>query len=809
MNTTTLLRRSYHLLRALPLLLILVLPGFAQETGNRLFTTTEFADAASAVPTEPHIKRSRPVRLNMDTLKAIKPAGVPVSGEDGITPAKELPAASAPVQPLLLNLFPDVELPVTIQSIHGNSSGSMTWTGKVDGEEKSLVLLIVRDGIMTGNISVGTKQYQVRPAGNNLHVVHEIDPAGYPSERDPDPVAYPPSDSSSDTPSSATDDTVSLDAAILDGRETRRVIDVMVAYTAAARSAQGGTTAMLNLIDLAVAETNTGYTNSGINQELNLVHTVEVSYTESGDIQLDRDRLKNPSDGYMDNVHTLRDTYSADLVPLIVANGGSYCGIAFIMDPVSTQFEDSAFCVVADECATGYYSFGHELGHIMAARHDWYVDWTDISPFTYNHGLTNPTDQWRTVMAYNNACEDAGTSCTRLLYWSNPDKTYGGDPMGVREGSFQAADNRKTLANTGFVVANFRVKNTSTTPSEEFSSGAVPTISIASGGPMFDVRAKKATIIHGFSVVFQAATVVPRIEIYYRPGTYVGFDADPSSWILAGSANNVTVNANPSATYLPIDIDIRIPAGETYAFYINTLDGPAPATNISYLAGTSEGALYAEDDSLELMEGQGVRYPFSTVFAPRVFCGTIYHSFAKNPSALPTVFPPNNSQDGIMFDIKARKTVTVRGFSTYMDQGVSGKMEIWYRKGTHVGHESTPADWTLVNEVNNVVGTNDYISSPSFVENRIPMEIEVTIPAGKIYGFYLTAAGNPNIEYRSGTSLGAVAAADTYLEVLEGKGIAYPFGANYAPRVFAGTVYYSSLAFPWPMFLPAIINSGN
>ncbi len=198
------------------------------------------------------------------------------------------------------------------------------------------------------------------------------------------------------------------------------------------------------------------------------MHTAEVVYTESGNITTDRNRLQNPSDGYVDNVHALRDTYEADVVTMIVENGGGYCGIAYIMTSVSTTFENYAFNITARNCATGYYSFGHELGHIMSARHDWYVDATSYSPYSYNHGLTNPTDGWRTIMAYNSECVARGTSCTRLQYWSNPNVSYGGDPMGVPAGTSTAcstgslsnpacdADNRMTLNNTAWTVANFR-----------------------------------------------------------------------------------------------------------------------------------------------------------------------------------------------------------------------------------------------------------------------------------------------------------------------------------------------------------------
>lgn len=792
-------RRVHHVISTLLLVCLLAMPGIAQGNANKLFNSTGIAGTAYDQPSKPYIKRSRPVTLNLEFLKAANPARIANTGQTGNqTPnQQDMAATVAPTQPLLLNLFPDVELSVTFTALEGNMSGSMTWTGKVEGVDKSLVILIVRDGIMTGNISVGNAQYQVRHLGDNVHVVHEIKQSGYPSEADPDKVDYPPAGPSSDTSVPTSDASVAKDSTVYDGRETKRVIDVMVVYTAAAKTAQGGTAAMESLIDLAVAETNTGYNNSGINQMLNLVHTEEVSYTESGNIQTDRDRLKNPSDGFMDNVHTLRETYSADVVPLIVDNGGGYCGIAFIMDPVSAQFQDSAFCVVADECATGYYSFGHEIGHIMAARHDWYVDATDNSPYTYNHALTNPTAGWRTVMAYNNACTDVGGDCTRLLYWSNPDNTYESDPMGVREGSIQPADNRKTLANTGFVVANFRAKKSTATASQEFPSGAIANNGF--NGIMFDVKAKQTTTIHGFATDFGSTGTASRVEIYYRVGSYAGNDNNPAAWKLAGSVNNITTKISPAVTHIPIDLDITIPQGQTYSFYLTT---PTDGT-IRYQNGTTEGAVFASDNALEVMEGKGKSYPFSGGYAPRVFTGTIYHSFHPEPSSL-QISSPNNMQNGIMFDIKAKRAIDIRGFSTYIETGIAAQMEIWYRKGSHVGHETTAADWTRLATVDNVTGTKTFgISS---VENRIPMELDLTIPAGKTYGFYITTTAFPIIEYKNGTSVGAVAASNADIAVLEGTGKAYPFSTSYTPRVFTGTVYYKRSSFPWPMFMPGIIS---
>ena len=114
-------------------------------------------------------------------------------------------------------------------------------------------------------------------------------------------------------------------------------------------------------------------------------------------------------------------------------NGGGYCGLGYFMQTVSASFAPNAYSVVAHSCATGYYSFGHELGHNMSAHHDWYV-YAGILPFTYIHGHVNLAGRWRTIMAYNTKCADSGSNCTRVPYWSNPAVNYLGVPTGVAAG---------------------------------------------------------------------------------------------------------------------------------------------------------------------------------------------------------------------------------------------------------------------------------------------------------------------------------------------------------------------------------------
>ena len=100
-----------------------------------------------------------------------------------------------------------------------------------------------------------------------------------------------------------------------------------------------------------------------------------------------RDRLRRRSDDqyrtwpgrrnaratvYLDEVPTLRDTHRADVVSLIGSGydvGRGACGIAYLMSGNSPLFAPYAYSVVDVTCMTGYYSFGHEIGHNMGLNH--------------------------------------------------------------------------------------------------------------------------------------------------------------------------------------------------------------------------------------------------------------------------------------------------------------------------------------------------------------------------------------------------------------------------------------------------------
>jgi hypothetical protein len=144
----------------------------------------------------------------------------------------------------------------------------------------------------------------------------------------------------------------------------------------------------------------------------------------------------------MDSIHTTRNSVAAD-VGMLVINDASSCGLASSIGSSTT----TAFATAHWDCITGYYSFAHEIGHLLSARHDPATDPTN-SPFAYGHGYQfTGSPSWRTIMAYNCAA-----GCPRLNYWSNPTKLFNGVPMGTTTRS----DNARVLNSTRGTVAAFR-----------------------------------------------------------------------------------------------------------------------------------------------------------------------------------------------------------------------------------------------------------------------------------------------------------------------------------------------------------------
>lgn len=163
---------------------------------------------------------------------------------------------------------------------------------------------------------------------------------------------------------------------------------------------------------------------------------------------------------------------------------------------------------------------------------------------------------------------------------------------------------------------------------------------------------------------------------------------------------------------------------------------------------------------------------------------------AAHSAELSTGFASSNNHNGIMFDVVTfSNALTVTGFDLNLSSDAS-VIEIYKKSGSFVGSQDTASAWTLVGSA---TVTSNGQSIATFVDIA-----NFGLDANATTGLYITTTGTGFTRYSNGTVVGGVAAANADLQILEGNGKAYAFGANFSPRVFSGTIQYEVAAVPEP-----------
>lgn len=429
---------------------------------------------AQAAPAQPAVQPLFQAAPEVIVAASVNPAVVRTRAVNINFALLNPPVASAAVDgnaTLTLNLFDDVTFTATLDHTEALANGGYAWVGRLAGIEFSQVVLVVIEGVTSGSITLPGANYQIRSDPNGFHLIHEINDAALPPD-----LHLPPSA----TDSIPDDIITSADVQADDGS----VVDVLVLYTDDARAAAGSVTAIDTLISQSIVQTNNAFSNSQVNTQLRLVHSAEVNYTEAG-FDTDLDRLAGTTDGFLNEAHTLRDQYGADLVTLLVAQR-SACGIAFVGN--SPQY---GFSVINYDCSANLV-MAHELGHNLGAFHDWFVDeekgWAPGGQ-SDNHGWVNYAGNWRTIMAYGDYCyrQTPSKTCQRIAYYSNPRLVYNGAPIGLTAGSDSTckafdttrpptcdADNARVFNANARTVANYRQSKTPTNPPTPTNTPVTP-----------------------------------------------------------------------------------------------------------------------------------------------------------------------------------------------------------------------------------------------------------------------------------------------------------------------------------------------
>ena len=94
------------------------------------------------------------------------------------------------------------------------------------------------------------------------------------------------------------------------------------------------------------------------------------------------------------------------------------------------------FSVTQYSCATGYYSFGHEIGHNFGMFHDQGTEKSCSGTTAFNFGYRQPNAEFRTMLSYDckiGECDSMPKNgCPRVQRFSNSNSryTYNGKPIG-------------------------------------------------------------------------------------------------------------------------------------------------------------------------------------------------------------------------------------------------------------------------------------------------------------------------------------------------------------------------------------------
>lgn len=351
---------------------------------------------------------------------------------------------------------------VVVSADLGSGKPGIAWSGRIlDGSEGSFVLARVDDAVAGAIWHSEFGTFNILPTGDRdasgrvISLIVRMDPSAAIScgsehlhalDAAPPPRRRSPELHGADVgPGSAKAAAAGDGQASCDCGDDGSRVDVVVAYTAQARNQAGGVAAIEAVALASVESMNLAFANSAVTEvEMHLAATALTSYAENfgGASVPEVYALQRQNDGYLDDVHPLRERHRADLVALLRSSVNPvYGGIAFI----NAGAAEYGFSVTLWNIAVGGLVFAHELGHNFGLTHD-----RANAGATYCHHAFGTTfsaggQTYGTIMSYPGI---------KVPHYSNPDVAYLGTPTGVPLDSGLPCHNALGIQRTRVALAN-------------------------------------------------------------------------------------------------------------------------------------------------------------------------------------------------------------------------------------------------------------------------------------------------------------------------------------------------------------------
>ncbi len=257
-------------------------------------------------------------------------------------------------------------------------------------------------------------------------------------------------------------------ASIIETIDDELTIDLMIPYTKKAK--QWADSSDFGSINTVIAQamnlSQAALDNSDVNINLRLVHSFLTDYEDDGggDVsggehlrRLTASPTFNPFggefNGYMDEVHTLRDAYGADLVALFASEPNT-SGIAWRLNNIEGR-PNYGFTVNRVEQIANGYTLVHEIGHNMGnvhARDQNSASATALGGiFQYSVGYRWESDEesYTTVMGYEE------NVYLRVPLFSSPDLTWENSVAGSTDPA-NPANSALSMKQTKRIIASYR-----------------------------------------------------------------------------------------------------------------------------------------------------------------------------------------------------------------------------------------------------------------------------------------------------------------------------------------------------------------